>query len=179
MNCRIQVEHPVTEMVTGVDILREQLRIASGERLSLRQDDIEISGTAIECRINAEDPISFQPTPGRITRYYPPGGPGVRVDSHAYAGFNISPSYDSLVSKLIVHRRNRREAIACMQRALEEYIIEGIKTTIPLYLDIFGHSAFLSGRVDTKFVESVLDDGGFPTAREPEEPAAATAGGDE
>jgi acetyl-CoA carboxylase biotin carboxylase subunit len=168
MNCRIQVEHPVTEMVTGVDILREQLRIASGERLSLRQDDIEINGTAIECRINAEDPVTFQPTPGLITRYYPPGGPGVRVDSHAYAGFKISPSYDSLVSKLIVHRRNRREAIACMQRALEEYVIEGIKTTIPLYLDIFGHSAFLSGRVDTKFVESVLDNGGFQTAREPE-----------
>jgi len=165
MNCRIQVEHPVTEMVTGVDILREQLRIASGERLSLRQEDIQMTGVAIECRINAEDPVTFQPTPGTITKYYPPGGPGVRVDSHAYAGFTISPTYDSLVSKLIVHRRNRREAIACVQRALEEYTIEGIKTTIPLYLDIFGHSAFLSGRIDTKFVESVLDTGGFPSSR--------------
>jgi acetyl-CoA carboxylase biotin carboxylase subunit len=165
MNCRIQVEHPVTEMVTGVDILREQLRIASGERLSLRQEDVHMEGVAIECRINAEDPVSFQPAPGTITRYYPPGGPGVRVDSHAYAGFTISPTYDSLVGKLIVHRRNRREAIACMRRALEEYVIEGIKTTIPLYLDIFGHSAFLSGRVDTKFVESVLDNGGFEKAR--------------
>jgi acetyl-CoA carboxylase biotin carboxylase subunit len=166
MNCRIQVEHPVTEMVTGVDILREQLRIASGERLSLRQEDIRMSGVAIECRINAEDPVTFQPTPGRIERYYPPGGPGVRVDSHAYSGFAISPAYDSLVGKLIVHRRNRREAIACMQRALEEYVIEGIKTTIPLYLDIFGHSAFLSGRVHTKFVESVLDNGGFADQRQ-------------
>ncbi|MFH1731947.1 MAG: acetyl-CoA carboxylase biotin carboxylase subunit [Planctomycetota bacterium] len=167
MNCRIQVEHPVTEMVTGVDILREQLRIASGERLSLRQEDIKMTGVAIECRINAEDPVTFRPAPGTITKYYPPGGPGVRVDSHAYAGFTICPTYDSLVSKLIVHRRNRREAIACMQRALEEYIIEGIKTTIPLYLDIFGHSAFLSGRVDTKFVEDILDNGGFPNTREP------------
>ncbi|MFW6157967.1 MAG: acetyl-CoA carboxylase biotin carboxylase subunit [Planctomycetota bacterium] len=161
MNCRIQVEHPVTEMVTGVDILREQLRIASGERLSLRQEDVSMSGVAIECRINAEDPITFQPSPGTISRYYAPGGPGVRVDSHAYAGCRVSPQYDSLVSKLIVHRRNRREAIACMQRALEEYVIEGVRTTIPLYLEIFGHSAFLSGRIDTKFVESVLDDGGF------------------
>ena len=166
MNCRIQVEHPVTEMVTGVDILREQLRIASGERLSLRQEDVQVTGVAIECRINAEDPVTFQPTPGKITKYFAPGGPGVRVDSHAYAGFTISPSYDSLVGKLIVHRRNRREAIACTRRALEEYIIEGIKTTIPLYLDIFGHSAFLSGRIDTKFVESVLDNGGFPSTRE-------------
>ncbi len=165
MNCRIQVEHPVTEMVTGVDLLREQLRIASGERLSLRQEDVQMTGVAIECRINAEDPVTFQPVPGLITKYFPPGGPGVRVDSHAYAGFTISPSYDSLVGKLIVHRRNRREAIACTRRALEEYIIEGIKTTIPLYLDIFGHSAFLSGRIDTKFVESVLDNGGFPSSR--------------
>ena len=166
MNCRIQVEHPVTEMVTGVDILREQLRIASGERLSLRQADVRISGVAIECRINAEDPVSFQPAPGTITQYYAPGGPGVRVDSHAHAGSRVSPQYDSLIGKLIVHRRNRREAITCMQRALEEYVIEGIKTTIPLYLDIFGHSAFLSGRVDTKFVEDVLDNGGFPSSRE-------------
>ena len=179
MNCRIQVEHPVTEMVTGVDILREQLRIASGERLSLRQDDVQVSGVAIECRINAEDPVTFQPAPGTITRYYPPGGPGVRVDSHVCAGFTVSPTYDSLVSKLIVHRRNRREAIACMQRALEEYLIEGIKTTIPLYLEIFGHSAFLSGRVDTRFVESVLDNGGFSNAHNAaddtkEEPQTAT-----
>ena len=177
MNCRIQVEHPVTEMVTGVDILREQLRIASGERLSLRQEDVQVTGVAIECRINAEDPVTFQPTPGVITKYFPPGGPGVRVDSHAYAGFTISPVYDSLVGKLIVHRRNRREAIACMQRALEEYVIEGIKTTIPLYLDIFGHSAFLSGRIDTKFVESVLDNGGFPSTRGETNSDAAKNGG--
>ena len=172
MNCRIQVEHPVTEMITGVDIVREQLRIASGERLSLRQEDVKLNGVAIECRINAEDPITFQPSPGTITKYFPPGGPGVRIDSHAYSGFAISPNYDSLVGKLIVHRRNRREAIACMRRALEEYVIEGIKTTIPLYLEIFGHAAFLSGKVDTKFVESVLDTGGFGAARAAEEKAA-------
>ena len=177
MNCRIQVEHPVTEMVTGVDLLREQLRIASGERLSLRQEDVQVTGVAIECRINAEDPVTFQPTPGMITKYFPPGGPGVRVDSHAYAGFTISPSYDSLVGKLIVHRRNRREAIACTRRALEEYIIEGIKTTIPLYLDIFGHSAFLSGRIDTKFVESVLDNGGFPSSQGETDSDTAKNGG--
>jgi len=176
MNCRIQVEHPVTEMVTGVDILREQLRIASGERLSLRQEDIKIRGVAIECRINAEDPVTFQPAPGLITRYYSPGGPGVRVDSHVYGGFSVTPTYDSLISKLIVHRRNRREAIACMQRALEEYVIDGIKTTIPLYLDIFGHSAFLSGRIGSKFVESVLDNGGFPSTRAAAEENADDSG---
>jgi len=155
MNCRIQVEHPVTEMVTGLDIIKEQLRIASGHKLRLKQEDVNIRGVAIECRINAEDPNNnFKPSPGKVTTYYPPGGPGVRVDSHLYAGYEVPSAYDSLVAKLIVHRNNRREAVACMKRALEEYVIEGIKTTIPLYLEIFGHSAFLSGKVDTNFIDT-------------------------
>jgi len=156
MNCRIQVEHPVTEMVTGIDIVKEQIRVAAGERLSFRQDDVKVEGAAIECRINAEDPSSnFKPNPGTITRYYPPGGPGVRVDTHAYAGYVIPPYYDSLIAKLIVHRRTREEARICMRRALEEFVIEGVKTTVPLYLEVFGHSAFVSGRVDTTFIESL------------------------
>ncbi|MFW6162787.1 MAG: acetyl-CoA carboxylase biotin carboxylase subunit, partial [Planctomycetota bacterium] len=155
MNCRIQVEHPVTEMVTGIDIVKEQVRVAAGERLGYRQDDIRMEGAAIECRINAEDPANgFRPDPGTVTRFYAPGGPGVRVDSHAYAGYRIPPNYDSLIAKLIVHRRNREEARLCMRRALEEFVIEGVKTTVPLYLEVFGHSAFVSGRVDTTFIEN-------------------------
>ena len=156
MNCRIQVEHPVTEMVTGIDILKDQLRVAAGERLGFRQDDVRVQGAAIECRINAEDPgNNFKPHPGLISGYYAPGGPGVRVDSHAYSGYRIPPNYDSLIAKLIVHRRTREEARLCMRRALEEFVIEGIKTTVPLYLEVFGHSAFVSGRVDTTFIESL------------------------
>ena len=159
MNCRIQVEHPVTEMVTGIDIIKQQLRIASGHKLRIEQEDVRNEGVAIECRINAEDPKNnFKPSPGKVTFFYPPGGPGVRVDSHLYSGCVVSSAYDSLVAKLIVHRANRREAVACMKRALEEFIIEGIKTTIPLYLEIFGHSAFLSGKVDTNFVETEFSD---------------------
>jgi len=156
MNCRIQVEHPVTEMVTGIDIVKEQVRIAAGERLSFRQDDVKIQGAAIECRINAEDPTNdFKPHPGVITAFFGPGGPGVRVDTHVYAGYRIPPNYDSLIAKLIVHRRTREEARLCMRRALEEFVVEGVKTTVPLYLEIFGHSAFVSGRVDTTFIESL------------------------
>jgi len=159
MNCRVQVEHPVTEMVTGIDIIKEQLRIASGHKLRIKQEDVKLSGVAIECRINAEDPENnFKASPGKVTNYFAPGGPGVRVDSHLYSGYVVPSVYDSLVAKLIVHRANRREAVACMKRALEEYVIEGIKTTIPLYLEIFGHSAFLSGRVDTNFIESEFTD---------------------
>ena len=159
MNCRIQVEHPVTEMVAGVDIIKEQLRIAAGHKLRIKQQDVQISGVAIECRINAEDPNdNFKPSPGKVTTYFVPGGPGVRVDSHLYSGYVVPSAYDSLVAKLIVHRPNRREAVACMKRALEEYIIEGIKTTIPLYLEIFGHSAFLSGKVDTNFIDTEFSD---------------------
>jgi len=156
MNARIQVEHPVTEMVTGIDIVKEQIRIASGERLGYRQEDVKTQGAAIECRINAEDPAdNFKPCPGVISRYYSPGGPGVRVDSHAYAGYRIPPNYDSLIAKIIVHRATREEARLCMRRALEEFVIEGVKTTIPLYLEVFGHSAFVSGRVDTTFIENL------------------------
>ena len=159
MNCRIQVEHPVTEMVTGIDIIKEQLRIASGHKLRIKQEDVKMQGVAIECRINAEDPKNnFKPSPGKVTMYFAPGGPGVRVDSHLYSGYVVPSAYDSLVAKLIVHRNNRREAMACMKRALEEYVIEGIKTTIPLYLEIFGHSAFLSGKVDTSFIETEFAD---------------------
>ena len=156
MNCRIQVEHPVTEMVTGVDLVKEQIRVAAGEELTFKQDDIHIDGAAIECRINAEDPdAGFKPSPGLITQFIPPGGPGVRLDSHVYAGYTIPSYYDSLIAKLIVHRRDREEARQCMRRALEEFVIEGVKTTIPLHLDVFAHSAFVSGRVDTSFIESL------------------------
>jgi biotin carboxylase len=140
-NTRLQVEHPVTEMITGVDLVKEQIRIAFGERLSLRQKYIEFKGVAIECRINAEDPSNgFSPCPGLITEYNAPGGPGVRVDTHVHCGYEIPPHYDALIGKLIVHKETRDEAIACMRRALQEFVIEGIKTTIPLYLDVFGHS---------------------------------------
>ena len=154
VNTRIQVEHPVTEMVTGIDIVKEQIRIASGESLGYGQDDIEFRGCAIECRINAEDPANhFKPSPGTITRYHVPGGFGVRVDSQAYPGYRVPPFYDSLVAKLIVHRATREEAIAAMRRALEEYRIEGIATTIPLAQEIMRHFHFLSGKVDTGFIE--------------------------
>jgi len=156
MNSRIQVEHPVTEMMTGIDIVKEQILVAAGNKLSFRQEDVKPQGAAIECRINAEDPAAgFTPCPGLITKLYWPGGPGVRVDSHAHAGYRIPPNYDSLIAKLIVHRNTREEARLCMRRALEECVIEGVKTTIPLYLEIFGHSAFVSGKVDTSFVENL------------------------
>jgi acetyl-CoA carboxylase biotin carboxylase subunit len=143
-------------MVTGIDIVKEQIRVATGERLPWRQEDVRIQGAAIECRINAEDPGNgFKPSPGLITRFYGPGGPGVRIDSHIYSGYRIPPNYDSLILKLIVHRPTREEARLCMRRALEELVIEGVKTTVPLYLEVFGHSAFVSGRVDTTFIESL------------------------
>jgi acetyl-CoA carboxylase biotin carboxylase subunit len=156
MNCRIQVEHPVTEMVTGVDIVKNQVRIAAGEPLPFRQEDIVVQGAAIECRINAEDPSkNFKPEPGLITRFYAPGGPGVRLDTHAYGGYRIPPHYDSLIAKLIVHRHTREDARVTMRRALEEFVIEGVNTTIPLYLEVLGHSAFVSGHVDTTFIENL------------------------
>jgi len=156
MNSRIQVEHPVTEMMTGIDIVKEQILVASGNKLSFRQEDVKPQGAAIECRINAEDPAAnFKPCPGTITKLYWPGGPGVRVDSHAYAGYRIPPNYDSLIGKLIVHRPSREEARLCMRRALEEIVIEGVRTTVPLYLEVFGHSAFVSGKVDTSFIENL------------------------
>jgi len=154
VNTRIQVEHPVTEMITGVDLVRWQLRIAAGERIKLRQKEMRPRGAALECRINAEDPQNgFAPCPGRIERFLAPGGLGVRLDTHAYAGYEISPRYDSLIGKLIVHKRNRAEAIACMKRALEEFEIGPIKTTIPLYIEIMNNRQFVKGNVDTGFIE--------------------------
>jgi acetyl-CoA carboxylase, biotin carboxylase subunit len=157
VNARIQVEHPVTEQVTGVDLIKEQIRIASGLPLSFKQKDIPQIGHAIECRINAEDPArNFAPSPGMIVEMRPPGGPGVRLDSHAYAGYRIPPNYDSMIGKLIVHRPTRAEAIAAMKRALSEFHIAPIKTTIPLHLQIMDNHDFQSGDVDTGFVERVL-----------------------
>jgi acetyl-CoA carboxylase, biotin carboxylase subunit len=157
VNARVQVEHPVTELVTGIDIIKEQLRIASGEPLSFKQKEVPQLGHAIECRINAEDPArNFAPSPGTITELRVPGGPGVRLDSHAYAGYRIPPNYDSMIGKLLVHRPTRAEAIATMRRALSEFHIAPIKTTIPLHLQIMDNDHFRSGDVDTGFVERVM-----------------------
>ena len=154
MNARIQVEHPVTEMVTGIDLIKAQILVASGEPLPFKQKEIRQNGVAMECRINAEDPDkNFRPTPGLITRIIPPGGFGVRFDSHVHVGYTVSPFYDSMIGKLIVHQPTRPEAIACMKRALRELRIEGIKTTIPLHEKILNHSAFIEHRVDTTFIE--------------------------
>ncbi|MFT5288070.1 MAG: acetyl-CoA carboxylase biotin carboxylase subunit [Planctomycetota bacterium] len=160
VNARIQVEHSVTEMVTGIDLIQEQLRIASGERLRMSQSDVKTSGHCIECRINAEDPDrDFQPSPGRIELFVPPGGPGVRVDSHCYTGYTIPPHYDSLIAKLLVHRADRDSAIRTMLRALDEFVIIGPKTTIPLHRRILMHSDFRSGEHDTGFVERYFSGG--------------------
>jgi acetyl-CoA carboxylase biotin carboxylase subunit len=157
VNARIQVEHPVTEQVTGIDLIKEQIRVASGLPLGFKQKDIPQIGHAIECRINAEDPArNFSPSPGLIVEWRAPGGPGVRLDSHAYAGYRIPPNYDSMIGKLIVHRPTRAEAIAAMKRALSEFHIAPIKTTIPLHLQIMDNHDFQSGEVDTGFVERVL-----------------------
>src|SRR5690606_38589106 len=154
MNTRIQVEHPVTEAVTGVDIVREQLLIAMGERLSLGQDDVRIQGHAIELRLNAEDPLhGFRPSPGTITRYHAPGGPGVRVDAAAYAGYMVKPYYDPMFGKLICHGPDRERAIARAAAALEEFIVEGIATTIPLHRLIVRDEAFVRGELSTRFLE--------------------------
>ncbi|WP_059103303.1 acetyl-CoA carboxylase biotin carboxylase subunit [Shouchella shacheensis] len=155
MNTRIQVEHPVTEMVTGIDLVKEQIRVANGERLSFRQEDITFSGWAIECRINAENPEkNFMPSPGKITDYLAPGGFGVRIDSAVYPGYTISPFYDSMVAKVITHGATREEAIARMKRALEEFEIEGVDTTIPFHLNLLDHEVFVSGDFNTKFIET-------------------------
>jgi len=145
MNTRIQVEHPVTEMVTGIDLVREQIRIAAGEGLGYKQDAVGFSGHAIECRVNAEDPEHFVPSPGRVTLWVPPGGPNVRVDSHMMSGYAVPPHYDSLIAKVIVHGRDRAEAVARMQRALSETLIEGVKTTIPFHLKLLADPVFLAG----------------------------------
>jgi len=156
VNARIQVEHCVTEMVTGIDLVQAQIRVAAGQRLGLRQRDIEQRGCAIECRINAEDCLNdFRPSPGPLTTFRVPGGPGVRVDTHCYEGWVITPHYDSMIAKLIVHRPTRAAAIATMRRALGEFVVEGVKTTIPLHLDIMSNPDFNAARVDTGWVERV------------------------
>ena len=154
MNTRIQVEHPVTEMVTSFDLVKEQIRVASGEHLSFQGDGSRLRGHAIECRVNAEDPYrNFQPSPGHITAYHPPGGPGVRVDSHVYAGYTVPPYYDSLLAKVIVHGNTREEALGRMGQALDSFILEGVTTTIPFLARVIRHPDFAAGRVDTKFLE--------------------------
>jgi acetyl-CoA carboxylase biotin carboxylase subunit len=156
MNTRLQVEHPVTEMITGVDIVREQIRIAAGESLNLTQDDVSFSGHAFECRINAEDPQTFMPSPGLVHLWHPPGGPGIRVESHIYSGYRVPPYYDSMIGKIIAHGNDRPTAIARMRSALSEVVIEGIKTNVPLHQEIFQHSAFQAGGTDIHYLEKRL-----------------------
>ncbi len=156
MNTRVQVEHPVTEMVTGIDIVKMQLLIAGGEPLPYQQTDIAIQGHAIECRINAEDPKGFVPSPGPIRLWHAPGGPGVRVDSHIYSGYVVPPFYDSMIGKVIAHGETREAAIARMKNALAEMVVEGIKTTIPLHQEIFNHAAFKAGGLDIHYLERRL-----------------------
>ncbi len=156
MNTRIQVEHPVTEMITGVDLVKWQLMIAAGEKLTIRQEDIKPIGHAIECRINAEDAYTFRPSPGRISVYHPPGGPGVRVDSHIYAGYTVPPYYDSLIGKLICHGETRAAALKRMENALIELVIEGIETNVPLHRDLVADAAFGGGGTDIHYLERKL-----------------------
>jgi acetyl-CoA carboxylase biotin carboxylase subunit len=157
LNARIQVEHPVTELVTGMDLVQWQIRVAAGETIKLRQDSIRQTGSAIECRINAEDPdANFRPSPGKIVEFILPGGPGVRVDTHAHAGYTVSPHYDSMIAKLLVHRPKRSEALVAMRRALDEFKIAPLKTTIPVHKKIFEHPDFVNGNVDTGFIERTM-----------------------
>jgi acetyl-CoA carboxylase biotin carboxylase subunit len=156
MNTRIQVEHPISEMITGIDLVREQIRIAAGAPLGLRQRDVKISGHAIECRINAENPENFMPSPGTITGYHAPGGLGVRIDSALYQGYTVPPHYDSLVSKLIVHGATRNECLMRLRRALEEYVIAGIETTIPLHQRIIAAPEFIDGAYDIHWLEKFV-----------------------
>ncbi len=156
MNTRVQVEHPVTEMVTGIDIVKEQLNIAAGNKLSFSQADVVMRGHAIECRINAEDPRTFVPSPGTITVFHPPGGPGIRLDSHIYTGYKVPPNYDSLIAKVIAHGQNRELALARMRTALDEMVIEGIKTNLPLHQDILRDSSFKTGGTNIHYLEKWL-----------------------
>lgn len=156
VNTRIQVEHPITEMVTGIDLIKEQIRLAAGHPLSIRQQDVVLNGHSMECRINAEDPEKFTPSPGQITKYSAPGGFGVRVDSAMESGATVVPYYDSMIAKLITHGRDRQEAMARMRRALDEFVIEGIKTTIPLHRRIFNDPEFQKGHISTAFLEQLL-----------------------
>ncbi|HVL34135.1 MAG TPA: acetyl-CoA carboxylase biotin carboxylase subunit [Burkholderiales bacterium] len=156
MNTRVQVEHPVTEMITGIDIVQEQIHIASGEKLRFRQKDIQFRGHALECRINAEDPYRFTPSPGKITSYHPPGGPGIRVDSHVYQGYTVPPYYDSMVGKVIAYGASREQALARMRIALSEMVVEGIQTNIPLHRELLDDSRFMRGGVSIHYLEQKL-----------------------
>ncbi len=156
MNTRLQVEHPVTELVTGIDIVKAQISIAAGEALAFRQEDIALRGHAIECRINAEDPETFAPSPGTVTLYHPPGGPGIRLDTHIYEGYDVPPYYDSMIGKLIAHGETRAYAIARMQNALNEIVIDGIKTNLPLHRDMMADAAFQAGGIDNHYLEKKL-----------------------
>ena len=156
MNTRIQVEHPVTEMITGVDLVQEQIHVAAGEKLRLRQKDIQLRGHAIECRINAEDPYRFTPSPGKITSYHPPGGPGIRVDSHVYQGYTVPPNYDSMIGKVIAYGASREQAMARMRIALSEMVVEGIQTNIPLHRELLNDTNFMRGGVSIHYLEQKL-----------------------
>lgn len=158
MNTRLQVEHPVTEAITGIDLVHEQIRVASGGGLSVRQEEIRFQGHAIECRINAEDPRTFTPSPGTITHFHTPGGLGIRVDSGVYSGYKIPPYYDSLIGKLIVHGRNRVECMMRLRRALDEFVVDGIKTTLPLFRDLVGNADIANGEYDIHWLEKYLAD---------------------
>jgi acetyl-CoA carboxylase biotin carboxylase subunit len=156
MNTRLQVEHPVTEAITGIDLVHEQIRVAAGLGLSVKQKDVRFSGHAIECRINAEDPRNFTPSPGLITHYHTPGGLGIRVDSGVYSGYRIPPYYDSLIGKLIVHGRNRVECMMRLRRALDEFVVDGVKTTLPLFQELIGNQDIANGAYDIHWLEKYL-----------------------
>ena len=156
MNTRIQVEHPVTEMITGLDLVQEQIHVAAGDKLRFRQKDIQLRGHAIECRINAEDPYRFTPSPGRITSYHPPGGPGIRVDSHVYQGYTVPPNYDSMIGKVIAYGTSREQAMARMRIALSEMVVEGIQTNIPLHRELLNDTNFMRGGVSIHYLEQKL-----------------------
>jgi acetyl-CoA carboxylase biotin carboxylase subunit len=157
MNTRIQVEHPVTEILTGIDLVKEQIRVAAGEPLGFTQDDVKLNGHAIECRINAEDPETFMPSPGRITTFHPPGGPGIRLDTACYAEAVIPPYYDSMIAKLVARGNTRGESILRMRRALESFVVEGIRTNLPLQQRILREEDFVRGRISTAFMERFMD----------------------
>ena len=162
MNTRVQVEHPVTEMITGIDIVNEQIRVAAGSTLSVRQDEVKLLGHAIECRINAEHPTTFRPSPGLITYFHPPGGLGVRVDSAAFQGYRIPPNYDSLVGKLIVHARNRNECLMRLRRALDEFVVDGVDPTLPLFRTLVRNADVQNGQYDIHWLEHFLEPGQEP-----------------
>jgi acetyl-CoA carboxylase, biotin carboxylase subunit len=161
MNTRIQVEHPVTEMITDIDLILEQIRVADGAALAIQQKDVEFHGHAIECRINAESPVSFRPSPGRIVHYHPPGGMGVRIDSAAYQGYAIPPYYDSLIGKLIVHGKTRGECLMRLKRALDEFVLDGVETTLPLFRALVRDRDMLDGNYHIHWLETFLASGGF------------------